>query len=151
MQRTIVKLHRYLLVALLLGPTVALADDAAQNSHAFPQTARSVGPSCMKTAQTQSELTTCAERWAQTSDKLLSKSYQAVISYLCPDERIQLASSEQAWIAFRDADCAFWGGGGGSIAPMNHAICRANLSGDRAKELDSWPPNSSRDSIVPCK
>jgi uncharacterized protein YecT (DUF1311 family) len=105
----------------------------------------------MDTARTQSDLTACAEVWAQASDKILNKSYQALIRYLCPDERTQLISSERAWIAFRDVDCAFWGGGGGSIAPMNEAICRASLSIDRAKELDSWPPNSPRDSIVPCK
>jgi uncharacterized protein YecT (DUF1311 family) len=108
--------------------------------------------SCMETARTQGELDACAESSAAEANTYLNKSYQALLKYLCSDEKAQLAASERAWIVFRDADCAFWGRGDGSIAPMNQAFCLADRSRERAKELDSWPPNNPRsDMIAGCK
>ena len=107
--------------------------------------------SCMDTPRAQSELNFCAGAIARAADERLNKSYHAVLCYLDPDERIQLLSAQRAWVDFRDSDCAFWGGGGGSISPMNTALCRAGLSDDRAKELDGGPPNAPRDALVLCK
>jgi uncharacterized protein YecT (DUF1311 family) len=135
----------FLIATFLVRNGAALGEVTPSNG---PDRGVHVQPDCMNTARTQFELTTCAEGLFAAADKLLNKSYEAVLPYLCPDERAQLLASERAWIAFRDADCAFWGTGGGSISPMNAALCRESLSRERAKELDGWPPNSPRDAVV---
>jgi uncharacterized protein YecT (DUF1311 family) len=106
-------------------------------------------PSCEETAQTQSDLTACAISGAQAADRRLNHAYREVLRYVDGDPQAKLVAAERAWIAFRDADCAFWGAGGGTIAPMNEANCRATLSNARAKELDTWPPNAPRDALAP--
>ena len=84
-------------------------------------------------------------------DRRLNKAYREVLRYVDGDEKAKLLAAERAWMAFRDADCTFWGASGGTIAPMNEASCRARLSEDRAKELDGWPPNAPRDALAPLR
>jgi uncharacterized protein YecT (DUF1311 family) len=129
-----------------------LASNAALAKNVLPEAHLSAA-SCLDKATTQGELDACAGMQASEADKLLNHAYQSVMKYFCQGdaERDQLVASERAWLAFRNADCAFWGAGGGSIAPMNQAFCVAELSRQRAKELDGWPPNSPRESPLPCK
>jgi uncharacterized protein YecT (DUF1311 family) len=61
-----------------------------------------------------------------------------------------VAAIQQNWSAFRDANCAFWRGGG-TIDPMNEHYCRATLAEARADEFEAWPFNAPRDAIVPCR
>lgn len=138
--------------APLLFVVLALASEAAPRAEttAKPKPAKGA-QSCWEIAATQGDLTGCAGKDALSADEKLNKSFQAVMCHLGPEEKAQLRAAERAWIAFRDADCAFWGGGGGSIAPMNALQCRTALSLERAKELDNWPPNAPRDALVPCK
>jgi len=148
MLRTVDRLGTCLVLALLLYRSAAgLAEAKPLGS---PESNVAALPACMQTARTQYELNVCAEGLATESDKMLNKFYQAVLRYFCPEDsdRAQLVTAERAWIAFRDADCAFWGGEGGSIAPMNEAMCRADRSRERARELDEWPPNAPRSAMV---
>ncbi len=111
----------------------------------------SVAPSdsCLEAAVTTVEMNQCAAGIAKAAEVRMDRSYREVMRYLEPDEKEELEASQRAWEAFRKADCAFWGGGGGSIATMNLLTCLANLAHERAKELDSWPPNVPRDAIGP--
>ncbi len=148
-QRVAVGWRITLVIAAFLSPTGRASAEVKPASK--PSRQFVVQPACMETARTQYELTACAKGSAADADKLLNNSYKAVLQYLCPDERALLVASERAWLAFRDADCAFWGGAGGTIAPMNEAICRADRSRERAQQLDGWPPNSARANMVSCK
>lgn len=106
---------------------------------------------CLQTAMSQSALNACAARKSAVADLRLNKAYRDVLRYLGPDETQQLVRAERAWIVFRDADCAFFSGGGGSMAPMNEGLCRAGLAEARAAELESWPPNATRDALNPVR
>ena len=106
---------------------------------------------CMDTAMSQAEINACARAKAQEAEDHLKKSYQAVLCYLDAYTRAKLEASQRAWESFRDADCAFWGAGDGTIARANYSGCRAQLAQDRTKELDGWPPNTRRSALVPCK
>jgi uncharacterized protein YecT (DUF1311 family) len=106
--------------------------------------------SCWDQAMTQSAMNACAAEDMKAADERLTQSYDAVMCYLEPAEKAQLETAQKAWMTFRDANCEFWGGGGGSIAPMNQMVCVASLSNQRADELDRWPPNVNRHDFGPC-
>ena len=54
-----------------------------------------------------------------------------------PSPRPTAAASQRAWIAFRDAQCAFESSAmeGGTAAPLLFSGCAAQLTRERAKEL----------------
>jgi uncharacterized protein YecT (DUF1311 family) len=106
-------------------------------------------PACAESARTQPEMTACARTDATAADRRLSAAYRELLRYVEGSDRRRLVAAQRAWLAFRDADCAFFSGGGGSIAPMNAAVCRADRSRTRAEELESWPPNAPRSALVP--
>ena len=51
-----------------------------------------------------------------------------------------LVDSQRAWIAFRDAQCAFQSSGvaGGGAYPMTLALCKAPLTCERVKQLKAY-------------
>jgi uncharacterized protein YecT (DUF1311 family) len=127
---------------------IAVLFSLAQQAQSEPAPIAPPQP-CLQAAMTQLEITACAEAAAAHADQRLNHAYDELMRYLDGEERDRLASSERAWVAFRDADCAFWGYGDFSLAPTNRAYCQADLSNDRAKELESWPPNAPRSALVP--
>jgi uncharacterized protein YecT (DUF1311 family) len=106
---------------------------------------------CFDTAVIQPEINACAASKAAAADRRLNAAYREIMRFLEKEEQAELVKAQRAWIAFRDADCAFFSAGGGSIAPMNDAQCRADLSEFRAKELENWPPNSDRGALAPLR
>lgn len=106
---------------------------------------------CEQTAVTTGELIACAGSRAAEADAHLNKAYRDILRYVDGDERTKLVAAERAWLAFRDADCTFFGAGDGSISPVNEAFCRAGLAETRAKELESWPPNAPRSALTPTR
>jgi uncharacterized protein YecT (DUF1311 family) len=105
--------------------------------------------SCADSAQSQAALNACAVDGARAADQQLKQSYDDLTRYLDPVSKDRLAAAEKAWIAYRNADCGFWGASAASLSKMNYENCLAQLTTARAKELDSWPPNASRDSLIP--
>ena len=103
----------------------------------------------MDTATSQAQLSACAATMAQAADQRLNKAYGEVLRYVDDRDRSRLVAAQRAWLAFRDADCAFWRGSGGTTAPMNQHMCVAARSDERARELDAWPPNAPRDALTP--
>lgn len=103
--------------AALLLSTSALADECAN-------------------ASTQAEMNSCTAQQYQAADKTLNQTYQAAIKRADAPQRELLKKAQQAWIALRDADCAFIGSGteGGSIQPMIVNQCLA----DKTNEREAW-------------
>lgn len=104
---------------------------------------------CADSAQSQAALNACAIDGARAADQSLKQSYDELTRYLDTEAKDRLASAEKAWVAYRNADCSFWGSSAASLSKMNYENCLAQLTTARAKELDSWPPNASRDSLIP--
>ena len=104
---------------------------------------------CLDKAMTQPEITACMAEDARAADKRLNAAYADLLRYLDPGQREQLQAAQRAWLAFRDADCGFWGAGDFSLAATNHLSCLADLSNQRAHELEGWPPNAPRSALQP--
>jgi len=88
-------------------------------------------------ASTQTEMNTCTAQQYQAADKTLNQTYQAAIKRAEAPQRELLKKAQQAWIALRDADCAFIGSGteGGSIQPMIVNQCLADKTNEREAYL----------------
>ena len=87
-------------------------------------------------ASTQTEMNTCTAQQYQAADETLNQTYQAAIKRAEAPQRELLKKAQQAWIALRDADCAFIGSGteGGSVQPMIVNQCLA----DKTNEREAW-------------
>lgn len=74
---------------------------------------------------TQGEITACAEREARAADGRLNRAYEDLLRYLDASQTRRLQAAQRAWLAYRDADCGFWGEGDFSLALTNRNNCIA--------------------------
>jgi Uncharacterized protein conserved in bacteria len=100
-----------------------------------------------KNAQTQMEMTYCAEQDFADADEQLNAQYKItrqVMKDWDGDAMDGLGSaadallvSQRAWLAFRDAQCAFHGyqARGGTMEPMLIYGCQAELTRQRTQQL----------------
>lgn len=98
-------------------------------------------------AQTQMEMTYCAQQDFAEADELLNAQYKqsrqatkAADADAMPDLEgadAALVTAQRAWVAFRDAHCASYGyqARGGSMEPMLIYACQANLTRQRTEQL----------------
>jgi uncharacterized protein YecT (DUF1311 family) len=93
-------------------------------------------------AASQAELSMCADADYRAADAALNVAYREVEARLAdlPDTRHLLVAAQRAWIAFRDASCAFAASGveGGSIYPMILSQCLAGTTRDRTADLAAY-------------
>lgn len=80
--------------------------------------------------QSQMELNQQAGTTLQEADRQLNAAYTKLRTRLGPESRARLQAAEEAWIRFRDRECAFIGAptAGGSIHGMIVAQCQARLT-----------------------
>ncbi|MET3793231.1 lysozyme inhibitor LprI family protein [Aquamicrobium terrae] len=78
----------------------------------------------------------------QKADRELNNTFKQIEHRLSDDPggKSRLVHTQRAWIAFRDAECAFQSSGedGGSAAPLVIAACRAALTSERAAQLKTY-------------
>ena len=70
-------------------------------------------------------------------DKQLTIAYQQAMKDANLTEKDKLREAERAWIKYRDANCAYYAAGEGSIARINEAACLRDMTKARAEELSS--------------
>lgn len=84
----------------------------------------------------------CAGEAYAAADAELNTAYKQIVARLAgdPDGLAALRAAERAWVAFRDAECAFQSSGveGGSIYPMVQAGCLEGLTRDRLEALNGY-------------
>ena len=84
-------------------------------------------------------------------DKRLNAAYQNALKSAEPKQREQLRQAQRLWVRYRDANCAYYAGGEGTIARINAAACLRDMTQKRAEELSSGgagpdnPGNEDRD------
>ena len=92
--------------------------------------------------QTQSGLDECANASFKQSDNALNRSYKEIVRRLKDDSAKSrlFVQAQKAWIAWRDAECAFSSSGveGGSIHPMIVAQCWEKQTRARTKDLQGY-------------
>jgi uncharacterized protein YecT (DUF1311 family) len=91
--------------------------------------------------QTQAGLNACADAAYQKADAALNRAYKEILRRLSHDAATTklLVTAQKAWIAYRDAECAFSSSAnsGGSIYPMAVSICLEAVAKERTKQLDA--------------
>ena len=104
----------------------------------LPETAIA-GDDCASSARTQLELNDCAAGRHAQADALLNDRYRQIMARLgqhSPQKPLLIAA-QRRWIAFRDAECRLRAASvaGGSIEPMVHSLCLAQLTEQRNRQL----------------
>jgi len=93
-------------------------------------------------AQDQTTMDVCASDAFKKSDKQLNDVYKQIGTRLKDDadKTKLLVTAQRAWVAFRDAECAFSSSGvtGASVYPMIHSICLDGLTQTRTKDLQVY-------------
>ena len=89
--------------------------------------------------QTQMELNQQAGTALLEADRRLNAAYTKLRARLSAASRARLQAAEEAWIRFRDQECAFIGSAteGGSIHSMIVAQCKTELTNRRTKDLEA--------------
>ncbi|WP_226951239.1 lysozyme inhibitor LprI family protein [Rhizobium terrae] len=100
-----------------------------------------------KKAETQMEMTYCAEQDYNAADKALNIQYQAARKATkkwdtdaatdLPASDAALVKAQRAWVAYRDAHCESYGyqAHGGTMEPQLIYACSADLTRKRTAEL----------------
>jgi uncharacterized protein YecT (DUF1311 family) len=111
---------------------------------AFCLTLSAVAPAlaldCADETQVAQDL--CADASYQKADAALNRSYKEILRRLKGDSATTklLIDAQKAWIAYRDAECAFSSSAnkGGTIYPMVFSICLEGVTKKRIAELDAY-------------
>ena len=97
---------------------------------------------CAPTDDSQMCLNARAGADYKTEDAKLNKAYHEIMHRLSdsPEDKKLLQASQRAWIAFRDAECAFSTDRSkdGSMYPMLLLGCRADLTKIRTEQLGAY-------------
>jgi uncharacterized protein YecT (DUF1311 family) len=90
-------------------------------------------------AQSQAEMNICWGKEYKAADARLNSAYREFMSKLNEEETAQLKNAQLAWLKYRDANCEFVADQfkRGSMRPMIAAMCLADVTDTRAKELKS--------------
>ncbi len=90
-------------------------------------------------ATSQAGLNECYGNEYKKQDDLLNQTYRQAMKLATDTQKTQLKAAQNAWIAYRDADCTFLtsGADGASVAPMVHAQCMADKTRERTELLKS--------------
>jgi uncharacterized protein YecT (DUF1311 family) len=83
------------------------------------------------------EMVDCLNAQRAHWDKELTIAYQRAMKSTTPQARTLLRDAERAWIKYRDANCAYYAAGEGTIASINAAACLRDMTQKRAQELSS--------------
>lgn len=90
-------------------------------------------------AQNQAEMNDCAGKEYKAADLALNQVYRQLLSMLDDQEKSELKEAQTAWLKYRDANCDFVADQykGGTILPMIHGLCLAEMTRNRTTELKS--------------
>jgi len=78
----------------------------------------------------------CIEGKTKLWDKRMNAAYQDALKDAEPAQREQLRAAQRLWLQYRDANCAYYQLGQGSIARVQAEDCMFRMTKARAKELD---------------
>jgi uncharacterized protein YecT (DUF1311 family) len=87
-------------------------------------------------ANSTTEIVQCLATQAAIWDRRLNTAYQKLLETLPPRRRDRLRNAQRLWVQFRDANCAYFATGEGSIARIEAGQCMVRLTAARAQELE---------------
>lgn len=83
------------------------------------------------------EIVECVTELYDEWDARLNAIYKVALDAQQGERRTTLRDVQRAWLAYRDANCAFYRSGEGSIAAIEGNTCMFALTRDRALELEA--------------
>jgi uncharacterized protein YecT (DUF1311 family) len=83
------------------------------------------------------EMVDCLQARTARWDKRMTIAYQEAMKNAAPAQRDQLRAAQRLWIAYRDANCLYYGMGEGTIARIGAAECLRSMTEARAHELET--------------
>ena len=93
-------------------------------------------------APIQAEMTECAAKAYEESDRKLNDTYGKVTSRLSdlPEVKASLTKAQRAWISFRDAECEFANAqaGGGTLYATLINQCLTEMTNQRIGSLENF-------------
>ena len=100
---------------------------------------------------TQGEMNRCMADQYRELDRQLNAVYSSYRARLDPQQRGDLKAAQEAWVRFRDVDCAFEASGsvGGSVHPFVEAACLAAKTKARLEDLRRYSTCSEGDVSCP--
>ncbi len=96
-------------------------------------------PNC-KSPQTTVEMNVCSSQEFEAADKKLNQLYQQLQAKISSRQKQRLTVAQRTWIKFRDENCDYAKGQfeGGSLAASTYGYCRARVTQERIKDLESY-------------
>ena len=88
-------------------------------------------------ANSTAEIVQCLATQTAIWDRRLNTAYQKLMSSLPTRRRDRLRNAQRLWIQFRDANCAYFASGEGTIARVEGGQCMLRLTAARAQELEA--------------
>ncbi len=82
------------------------------------------------------EMVDCLNAQTAQWDKKLNAVYKSVLDAALPKQREQLRAAQRLWVQYRDANCAYYYMGEGSIARVEATECTRRMTKARALELE---------------
>jgi uncharacterized protein YecT (DUF1311 family) len=87
-------------------------------------------------AKSTTEIVQCLATQTAIWDRRLNTAYQKLLASLPPRQRERLRNAQRLWVQFRDANCAYFASGQGSITRIEAGQCMLRLTAARAQELE---------------
>jgi uncharacterized protein YecT (DUF1311 family) len=82
------------------------------------------------------ETVECLKAKTAQWDKRMTVAYQQALKDAGPQQHDQLRAAQRLWIAYRDANCLYYGLGEGTIARVEAGECMRSMTEARARELE---------------
>lgn len=94
---------------------------------------------CKKNMNSIHNITVCVQSDYNSVDKILNEQYGFLIRELPLEDKLELKSTQNTWIKFRDTFCEYRHGGEdqGREAAIEKIVCLTTLAGSRVTELVS--------------
>ncbi len=85
---------------------------------------------------TTPEIVACVSGKAKAWQGRLDAALKSLLANQRPAQQDRLKAAQKAWMSYRDANCAYYANGEGTIARIEAAECQRVLTQQRARELE---------------
>jgi uncharacterized protein YecT (DUF1311 family) len=87
------------------------------------------------------EIVECLAGRIAAWDRRLNAAYRKAVDAMAGGQRDKLRAAQRLWIQYRDANCAVYAAGEGSIRRIEAALCMRNMTAWRALEFEQFGGN----------
>lgn len=124
------------LAALLLIPALSMASTSDAPAVAATATDAELSACMDKAGGVTMDMVGCLSTAYEQQDKRLNAEYEALRERIEANRHTALRDAQRAWIAYRDANCAFYADpDGGTLARVSANQCMVDMTAARADEL----------------